>query len=176
MQKPPYYASEGPRVTVDQYGRPLPPLPQKPFLKAAKQYAKGTVFELQSRDENVAQKAIKITVLEPLDVGYGKVSQSVKARVDEGPRALQGNIFFVKFYDQLYISPEDLFTEYTFSEISVATNLVDPPSPTSSSRPDSSSSSSNDSMAGRTLAGSAELNRADLKKPTSEAVCLQPLF
>ena len=75
------------RLNGDWRGRPLPPLPNKPFLTAILQYRPGLTLEIFIRespnDEGFTKT--KLTIIEPIDVGYGNLSQSVKARVVEGP-------------------------------------------------------------------------------------------
>ena len=140
------------RLKGDWRGRPLPPLPDTPFLTAILQYRPDQTFELFSRDSTHPEKVVKITVIEPTDVGYGKLSQSFKARVIEGPPHLVDKTVFAKFYDPLYINPDDVLTICIFYPL-ISTNVSDPE--TDSSRSPGSSSSA-DSTEAEKFAGSVE--------------------
>lgn len=142
------------RLKGDWRGRPLPPLPDKPFLTAILQYRPDQTFELFSRYSTRHEKVVKITVIEPTDVGYGKLSQSFKARVMEGPPHLVDKTVFAKFYDPLYINPDDVLTICIFYPL-ISINVSDPETDSSMS-PESSSSA--DSMEAEKFAGSVELS------------------
>src|SRR5208282_6902802 len=96
------------RLKGDWRGRVLPPLPNKPFLSAIMQYRPDQVFQLVARGNAPSAELVKVTLLEPTDVGYGNFTQSVKARVTDGPVDLVDKTVFLKFYDPLYINPDDL--------------------------------------------------------------------
>ena len=90
------------RLKGDCFGRNLPPLLNKPFVKAQKLYAKSfNLFRAQNSPPGV--ETVRVTVVNPVDVGYSCMSQSIVVQVDDGPRNLQGQTVFLKFYDPLYI-------------------------------------------------------------------------
>src|SRR5271156_76008 len=106
----PYPPGPG-RLKGDCFGRNLPPLPNKPFMKASKLYAADKSFLLfRPQNSPPGIEAVSVTVVKPVDVGYSCMSQSVLAQVDDGPCNLQGRMVFLKFYDPLYINPDDLET------------------------------------------------------------------
>ena len=143
------------RLKGDWCRRPLSPLPNTPFLTVILQYRPEQTFELFSRYGIQPEKVVKITVIEPIDVGYDKFSQSFKARVIEGSPHLVDKTIFAKFYDPLYINPDDILTICIFYPL-ISTNVSDPE--TDSSGP-SGSSSSADSTKAEMLAGIVELSR-----------------
>jgi len=99
------------RLKGDYFGRNLPPLPDKPFMKASKLYATNNSFNLyRLQNSPPGIETVRVTVVKPVDVGYSCMSQSVIAQVDEGPPYLQGRTVFIKFYDPLYINPDCLQT------------------------------------------------------------------
>src|SRR5271163_539580 len=112
------------RLKGDRRGRPLPPLPNKPFLTAILQYRPDQTFELFPHDP--AEKNIKIAVIESTDVEYGKFLQSFKARVVSGPSHLINKPLYARFYDPLYINPDDVLTICTFLPSSTDINLFRP--------------------------------------------------
>ena len=109
-QKYPY--PPGPRrLKGDCFGRNLPPLPNKPFVKAQKLYATNKSFNLfRPRNPPPGVETVRVTVVNPVDVGYSCMSQPVVVKVDYEPHNLQGQMVFLKFYDSLYINPDFLHT------------------------------------------------------------------
>ncbi len=128
------------RSKGDFYGRELPPLPSQTPQRPERQYSVNKSFSLRSPNET-----IKITISNQIDVGFCKFSQAVLAAVEDGPGYLKGTTVFVKFYDPLFLNPDDLRTI-----------------PSSAG---SSSSSSHESISGTTLTSSVELPRKDVNKP-----------
>jgi hypothetical protein len=106
MQKYPY--PPGKRDQGDCYNRSLPALPTRPFEAARNVYAKDKVFNLFRRRNHPTPEIIRIQVLEPDTVGYGKLAQTVVAVVEDGPRNLQNRKVVVKFFDPLYLNPDSL--------------------------------------------------------------------
>lgn len=95
----------------DFYGRLHTALPTKAFPTANSVYKVNNSFQL-TRPINTPPfvEFVKIKVLKKVDVGQFKFSQSVLARVEQGPRNLNGRDVFVKFFDPLYVNPDDLKT------------------------------------------------------------------
>ena len=139
---PPESRSKG-----DFYGRDLPSLPSQTPLRPEREYSINKSFSLRRPNET-----IKITISKQVDIGFCKFSQAVLATVEEGPEYLQGTTVFVKFYDPLFLNPDDLRT------------VANPVLSTSVPSPPQSSSSSDESIAGTTLSGSVELLRKDISK------------
>jgi hypothetical protein len=102
---PPRKRSSG----VDYFGRQLPPLPSTSPLPN-KFYAVDSSFTLRRPRDPAPSETVKVNVIEAVDVGWCNLSQSVKARVEDGPQYLLGKEVFLKFFDPLYISPDDLPT------------------------------------------------------------------
>ena len=102
------YPPDKARLNGDIYGRCLPALPMKPFMKAKKQYEVNSSFCLFRPKEPPPDEMVRVRVTHAADVGYSKMTQSVIAHVDEGPSYLHGKNVFLKFYDPLYINPDDL--------------------------------------------------------------------
>ena len=94
---------------VDYFGRQLPPLPSTPPLPN-KFYVADSSFILRRPRDPLPSETVKVTVTEAVDVGWCNLSQSVKARVEDGPQYLLGMEVFLKFFDPLYINPDDLPT------------------------------------------------------------------
>lgn len=97
------------RLRGDYRGRPLPPLPTRPFLSAIIEYRPDRKFDLRSNNPGETDN-VQLLVLEPVDAGYGCFSQSVKAIVIQGPSELINKTVFAKFYDPLYIIPDVVYT------------------------------------------------------------------
>lgn len=95
---------------VDYFGRQLPPLPSTPPPFPNKFYAVDNSFTLHRPRDPAPRETVKVTVTEAVDVGWCNLSQSVKARVEDGPKYLLGKEVFIKFFDPLYINPDDLPT------------------------------------------------------------------
>ena len=74
MQKYPY--PPGKRDQGDYYNRSLPTLPTQPFEAARNVYAKVKVFNLLRRRNHLTPEIIRIQILEPDTVGYGKLAQT----------------------------------------------------------------------------------------------------
>ena len=106
MQKYPY--PPGKRDQGDCYNRPLPGLPTRPFEAARNVYAKGKVFNLLRPRNHLTPEIIRIQILEPDTVGYGKFAQTVVAVIEDGPQNLQNKKVVVKFFDPLYLNPDSL--------------------------------------------------------------------
>jgi hypothetical protein len=132
------------------------------------QYRPDQAFELFNSERTDPENVVKITVIEPTDVGYGKFSQSVRARVLEGPPHILRKEVFVKFYDPLYINPDDIKTICIFNLIEIHLLILDPETDPGldmdSSTPPGLSSSDGTTSSAETLASSLELSR---KKPIS---------
>jgi len=96
------------RFKGDSRGRPLPPLPTQPFLKAIATYRSDQSLDLVPQDP--ATNIVKIVVAEPVDVGYGNFSQNIKAVLVNGLSDLVNKLVYVKFYDPMYINPDDVKT------------------------------------------------------------------
>ena len=98
---PPEKRSSG----IDYFKRPLPKLPSISPPLPHHTYSVDATFTLYRGHPN---EAVKVSVMNPLDVGWCNLSQSFLARVDEGPITLVGKIVFLKVFDSLYINPDDL--------------------------------------------------------------------
>ena len=109
-QKYPY--PPGPRrLKGNCFGRNLPPLPNKPFMKAQKLYTTNKLFNLfRPRNPPSGVETVRVTVVNPIDVDYSCMSQPIVVKVDYEPHNLQGQMVFLKFYDSLYINPDFLHT------------------------------------------------------------------
>jgi hypothetical protein len=110
----------------------------------------------------------RIRILEQVDVGYGKFSQAVVARIEEGANHLLSGDVFVKFYDPFYINPDDLDPIGTYLQpFSMTLTFVaarDNPSLTESD-------SSNDDLDVNTLARSVEDLQKSPKSLEEKKVC-----
>lgn len=135
------------RSKGDFYGRHLPLLPSQSPQRPERQYSINKSFSLTRPNE-----IIKITVSKHVDVGFCKFSQAVLATVHEGPKHLQGTTVFVKFYDPLFLNPDDL---RTISNPDLSSSV-----PSSSG----SSCSSHESISGTILADNVELLKKDFNK------------
>lgn len=131
------------RCKGDFYGRPLPSLPSQTPPRPERQYSVNTSFSLTRPNET-----IKITVSKHVDIGFCKFSQAVLATIEEGPNYLQGKTVFMKFYDPLFVNPDDL---QTIPNPDLSTSDPSPPS-------------SHESISGTTLAGSVESSRKNVDK------------
>lgn len=104
------------RSSGDFFGRQLPPLPTKRVCPPEKYYSVDSSFTLsQSKPPPPPPEALKVTIIKATDVGWCKLSQSVCARIDDGPQHWLGKIVFLEFFDPLYINPDDLQTLYGIS-------------------------------------------------------------
>ena len=95
---------------VDYFRRQLPPLPSVTSPFPNKFYTVDSSFTLRRPRDPSPSEIVKVTVTEAVDVGWCNLSQSVKARVEDGPQYLLGKEVFLKFFDPLYINPDDLPT------------------------------------------------------------------
>ena len=111
MSLRPTYSTQTTPPHRDFYGRLRPALPTKVFPNANSVYKVDNSFQL-TRSINTSPfiEIVKIKVLKKVDVGKFKFSQSVLAGVEEGPHNLNGRDVFVKFFDPLYVNPDDLQT------------------------------------------------------------------
>src|SRR5205809_6352670 len=102
----------------DFYGRHFPALPTKALPTANSVYKVDSSFQL-TRPINTSPflEIVKIKVLKKVDVGKFKFSQSVLTHVEEGPHNINGRDVFVKFFDPLYVNPDDLQTICTFGHL-----------------------------------------------------------
>jgi hypothetical protein len=90
-------------------GMPLPLMPSQPILRAAYQYQPNSRFALCTHPHTPAKNdVVVITVQKPIKIGYGCVSQVVLATVESGRDELVGKTVIVKFFDPLYLIPENL--------------------------------------------------------------------
>lgn len=99
---PPEKRSSG----TDYFKRPLPKLPSVSPPLPHQTYSADATFTLYRG--YLRNETVKVSVKNPLDIGWCNLSQSFLARVDEGPTSLAGKIVFVKVFDSLYINPDDL--------------------------------------------------------------------
>jgi hypothetical protein len=104
MENHPFYPPGQARARGDSCHRPLPPLPNKPFLRVTRQYCRDASFIL-IRPNDVA---VRVKVTKPLDVCFTNFAQSVEAKVEEGPSNLNGRLVYLNFFDSLYLNPDDL--------------------------------------------------------------------
>ena len=118
MSLRPTYLSQATPPHPDFYGHHLPALPTKAFPTSNSFYKVNRSFQL-TRPINTSPflEIVKIKVLKKFDVGKFKFSQSVLAHVEEGPHNLNGRDVFVKFFDPLYVNPDDLQTICTFGHL-----------------------------------------------------------
>ena len=111
MSLRPTYSSQATPPHRDFYGRLHLALPTNAFPTANSAYKVDSSFQLtRSINTSPFVEIVKIKVLKKVDVGKFKFSQSVLARVEEGPHSLNGRDVFVKFFDPLYVDPDDLQT------------------------------------------------------------------
>src|SRR5436190_11237032 len=103
MFRPYAYPPEARASGRDYFGRPLPPLPSKTPKPPQFQYAENKSFSLNRPNE-----VVTVTITKQVDVGYSNFSQAVLANVDDGPPCLVGKEVFLKFYDPLFLNPDDL--------------------------------------------------------------------
>jgi hypothetical protein len=90
-------------------GIPLPLMPSKPILRAAYQYERGQQFTLCSNPKTpVPEEVVIIKVEKPISIGYGYVSQIVLAKMESGSNDIVGKMVIVKFFDPLYLCPDNL--------------------------------------------------------------------
>jgi len=92
----------------DCFGRTLPRLPTKSPSFPFEIYPVGATFTLRRPKESSPQEIVKVSITKPVDVGWCKLSQAVLGRVNDGPRHLRGQDVFLKFFDPLYLNPDDL--------------------------------------------------------------------
>ena len=96
------YPPEERTSNVDYFGRQLPPLPPTaPFPH--KFYDVDRSLSLHRPGQTV-----QVRVTKAVDVGWCKLSQSFKARVEAGHENLQDKEVFIKIFDPLYINPDDI--------------------------------------------------------------------
>ena len=108
---------------VDFFKRSLPHLPTKDPGSPRDFYAPGKSFTL-CRPRNIPSDSIKIKIVKCVDVYFKNFSQAVTAVVINGPAYWVGKTIFVKFYDPLYVSPDDLQTlTRRKSQLSVSNRL-----------------------------------------------------
>ena len=157
MEYHPLYPPRQARAKGDSCHRPLPPLPNRPFLRVARQYCRDAAFLLIG--PNDAEVRVKVT--KPLRVCFSNFAQIVEAVVEEGPSNLHGRLVCLNFFDPLYLNPDDLeFSNLPQHHVPLLVAkgealvlVADPPS-----RPESSASTETDDAI--TLVGSVE----DLRK------------
>jgi len=97
----------GQREQGDCYGRILPRLSNAPFPRAAIHYAPGNTFTLTNLDTG----DVSIQIDKQVSVGYGLFPQTVIGTVLNGPEHVKGKTLLFKFYDPLYLNPDDVFTQ-----------------------------------------------------------------
>jgi len=90
-------------------GIPLPLMPSKPILRAAYQYEKGRHITLCSNPAALIEGiAIVVKIEKPISIGHGQFSQVVLAVVDSGRNDLVGKHVIIRFFDPLYLDPDNL--------------------------------------------------------------------
>jgi hypothetical protein len=94
---------------VDFFKRSLPPLPTKNPGNPREFYSAGKSFTLR-RLQNRPDDVIEIRIVNCVEVYFKNFSQAVTAVVTKGPAYWVGKTIFAKFYDPLYVSPDDLQT------------------------------------------------------------------
>ena len=167
MFQPYAYPPESRASGRDCFGRPLPPLPRKTPRRPHLQYAVNKSFSLKRPNQ-----VVTVIIIKQVDVGYSKYSQAVLANVNDGPPGLAGEQVFLKFYDPLFLNPDDL------RSITVPTSPIAPGEGNSSEkilslpRPSSSSSSHSDILAstGQTLSASVEPSNRDIPKQGTRGI------
>jgi hypothetical protein len=90
-------------------------MPRKPVIKAAHQYgAVGQVLKLFPHERNTISAEDKtgvwVEVMRAVETGYGNKTQTVLATVKLGRKEIQGKTVILRFYDTVYVSPEQLPT------------------------------------------------------------------
>ena len=145
----------------DYFGRPLPPLPSKTPKGPRFQYAINKSFSLKTPNQ-----VVTVTVVKHLDVAFSNFSQAVLANIEDGLSDLAGKQVFLKFYDPLFLNPDDLQSirmsatrQIGPEEENSSENIPSPPRPSSSS-----SSSSGISLSVQTLFNSIEASKKDVTK------------
>ena len=159
----------------DCFGRQLPPLSNK-ATKPSKTYAIDNTFVLSRPREPPPPEFVKVTIVEPVQIGYSMLSQCLIVQAEEGPRNINGRYGFIKVYDPLYINSDQLprkrnatsFLTIPIEPKLSSTTLSPLGSPASPASPDLEDSE--DSMEGTTLAGSAQFTRKGLSKLPMSAV------
>src|SRR5271156_4099778 len=162
----------GNRDKGDCFGRQLPPLPNK-ATKPSKTYAINNTFVLSRPREPPPPEFVKVTIVEPVQIGYSMLNQCLIVQAEEGPRNIHGRYVFIKVYDPLYINPDQIpnlprkRNATSFLTIPIEPRLS---STTLSPLGSSDSEDSEDSMKGTTLAGSAQFTRKEPSKSPTSAV------
>jgi hypothetical protein len=114
------------RTSGDFFGRQLPPLPAKRVCPPEKYYSVNSSFVIsRSKPSPTPPETLKVTIIDATDVGWCKLSQSVRSRIDDGPQHWVGKVVFLKFFDPLYINPDDLQTLYGIITLSCLWTLSD---------------------------------------------------
>ena len=157
MEYHPFYPPGQARAKGDSCHRPLPPLPNRPFLRVTRQYCRDAAFLLIGPND----AEVRVKVIKPLRVCFSNFAQTVEAVVEEGPSNLHGRLVCLNFFDPLYLNPDDLefgnlpqhHVRLLVAKGEALVLVADP-----SSRPESSASTETDDVT--TLADSVE----DLRK------------
>lgn len=161
--RPYAYPPEARTSGRDRCGRPLPPLPSKTPKPPQFLYAENKSFALKRLNQ-----VVTVTITKQVDVGYSNFSQAVLANVEDGPPTLMGEEVFLKFYDPLFLNPDDLRSiRVPISEVQSGEGGSE--HSLSSIKPRLSSSSSDSATlpsSGQTLSGSVEVSKTD----TSESI------
>ena len=95
----------------DSYGLHVPSMPKQPVLLAFYQYGPNTVLTLHPDARNTIEhtrddRTLRVKVLRPLKVGYGKKVQTVLVEVEDGRPDLLGEKLVLRCFDTLYVSPD----------------------------------------------------------------------
>jgi hypothetical protein len=147
----------GQRDHGDCSGRVLPPLPNTPFIKATLHCTLGTVLTLAK----LLGEDLTVRIDAQVSVGYDRCPQAVLGTVLGGPKSMKKRTFLFKFYDPLYLNPDNVFTASLFPGPSILANPFSDPKRLEKRRPRSADSEILDPS---TLAASLILSRKDLVK------------
>lgn len=107
---PPVQRSTG----KDVLGRPLPSLPTTSPPFPQKIYHNGASFTLL-KPKSFPPELARVTITESVDVGWCNLSQAVLAHVDSGTSNFAGESVFLKFFDPLYLNPDELPSKSSIS-------------------------------------------------------------
>jgi hypothetical protein len=104
-----YIGSRAP--STDSYGFHLPAMPKQSVLLASYEYGPDKLLTLHPDSHNQVSherddRTLRVKLVRPLKVGYGRKVQTALAEVQDGRADLLHRKVVLRCFDTLYVSPD----------------------------------------------------------------------